>query len=99
MGLFFFYQNRKPRKFGHKPIFYDERKEALEERVVKIKKELGEMPEEEFQPTVKGSFVEGTSHIKKKQMRGQTIDSRVSTNIRLAVILILLLILAGYLFF
>ncbi len=34
MGLFFFYNNRKPRKFDHKPIFYDPKKESLEKQII-----------------------------------------------------------------
>ncbi len=30
MGIFFFYQNRKPRPFEHKPIYWDPKKEKRE---------------------------------------------------------------------
>ena len=36
MGLFSFYNNRRPRQFDHKPIYFDPHKEAMEERVRKI---------------------------------------------------------------
>ena len=41
MALFSFYHMRKPRQFEHKPIYWDPHKEALEERVSKIKREMG----------------------------------------------------------
>ncbi|HRS54170.1 MAG TPA: hypothetical protein P5250_05650 [Bacteroidales bacterium] len=40
MGLFFF-KDRKPKQFEYKPYFYNPEKEKFNERVSKIKKELG----------------------------------------------------------
>ena len=37
MALFSFYNVRKPRQFNHKPIYWDPHKEAMEERVRKMK--------------------------------------------------------------
>lgn len=37
----------KPREFRYKPLFYDPKKEAFEERVMKIKTEMGLIPEAE----------------------------------------------------
>ena len=39
--MFSFYNNRRPRQFDHKPIYFDPHKEAMEERVRRIKKEMG----------------------------------------------------------
>ena len=39
MALFSFYNVRKPRQFNHKPIYWDPHKEAMEERVRKMKRE------------------------------------------------------------
>lgn len=33
MGLFFFFNNRKPRSFEHKPIYWNPQKESTESRV------------------------------------------------------------------
>lgn len=41
MALFSFYNMRKPRQFDHKPIYWDPHKEALEERISKVKREMG----------------------------------------------------------
>lgn len=40
MALFSFYNMRKPRQFDHKPIYWDPHKEALEERISKVKREM-----------------------------------------------------------
>ena len=37
MGMFSFYNVRKPRQFEHKPIYWDPRKEKLEKRIHKVK--------------------------------------------------------------
>ena len=41
MGMFSFYNMRKPRQFEHKPIYWDPRKEKLEQRIHKVKMEMG----------------------------------------------------------
>lgn len=92
MGLFF--NVRKPRQFRHEPIFYDPHKEALEERVRKVKREMGELTEEEYKPDLKGAFIEQTSHVRRRQQNPEKSSS--SRNIRLAIALVVLLILFYY---
>jgi hypothetical protein len=50
MGVFFFYNNRKPRKFNYTPHLYnpeeEERKKNLQDRIEKVKREMGVLPEE-----------------------------------------------------
>ncbi|MCC8095426.1 MAG: hypothetical protein LIP05_08755 [Tannerellaceae bacterium] len=99
MALFSFYNVKKPRQFEHKPIYYDPKKEAMEERISKIKREMGmEEAEEEYKPSVKGTFIEGTSHLKKSRLKGEDSRGRKYKNVKLAVILILLAVLFWYLF-
>ncbi len=99
MALFSFYNVRKPRQFEHKPIYYNPRKEALEERERKIKRELGlEEPEQDFKPSIKGTFVEGTSHLKKSYNKGDNARSRTYKNVRLIVLLSLLGAILWFLF-
>lgn len=99
MALFSFYNQRKPRQFDHKPIYWDQRKEASEARMSRIKREMGmEEPLEDYRPNIKGTFVEGTSHLKKSQMRGDTSSSRISRTIKLAVAAIVLIVLFKYMF-
>ncbi len=101
MALFSFYNVRKPRQFDHKPIYWDPRKEALEERTRKIKRELGVVEEslEDYKPNIKGTFVEGTSHLRKSRMKGDDQRSRKYKNVKLIVILVLLVVLFWAMFF
>ena len=71
MGLFKSGMN-KPRRFNHQYIYYDERKEKLDKRVEDNKRELGMLPEKEFKPEdIKGKFVEGTKHLKRRKEGGR----------------------------
>lgn len=45
MALFFFYNNQRSRRFEHKPIYWNKEREALEDRVARIRKELEEKGE------------------------------------------------------
>lgn len=99
MAFFSFYNMRKPRQFDHKPIYWDPHKEALEEWISKAKREMGiEEPIDEYKPHIKGSFIEGTSHLKKHVERGESSRSRTYKNVKLFVVLAVLLALFWYLF-
>ena len=58
----------KPRKFHRESYFHDERKERLEPRVRKVKREMGLLPDEEYKPeeTIRGSFAMGTTHLRRR---------------------------------
>ncbi len=100
MALFSFYKVRKPRQFDHKPLYYDPRKEAMEERVRKAKRELGmEESEEEYKPQIKGTFIEGTSHLKKSVNKGDSSRNRKYKNVKLIVALVVLAALFWFLYF
>ena len=100
MGVFSFYKMRKPRQFDHKPIYFDPRKEALEKRIHKAKRELGiEVADYgQLKEEIKGSFIEGTSHLKKSKDRGDDIRNRVYKNMRLLLILCILSFLLWFFF-
>lgn len=99
MALFSFYNVRKPRQFNHKPIYWDPHKEAMEERVRKVKREMGmEEDPEEYKPHIKGRFIEGTSHLKKSLEKGDNERSRTYKNVKLLVALAVLGALFWYLF-
>ena len=99
MALFSFYNVRKPRQFNYKPIYWDPHKEAMEERVRKIKREMGmEEAPEEYKPQIKGTFIEGTSHLKKSLDKGDDARSRTYKNVKLIVALAVLAALFWYLF-
>ncbi|MDR0430258.1 MAG: hypothetical protein LBH58_07265 [Tannerellaceae bacterium] len=101
MALFSFYNVRKPRQFEHKPIYWNPRKEALEERTRKIKRELGVLDEplEEYKSDIKGKFIEGTTHLRKSRMKGDDFRIRKYKNVKLGVIVILLIVVFWVLFF
>ena len=89
-----FFNQRKPRQFRHEPIYYDPRKEELEERVQKVKKEMGLIDEKDYKPNIKGAFIEQSQHVRRRQANKEKSSS--SRNIKLGVVLAILLILFWY---
>ncbi|MBO4442561.1 MAG: hypothetical protein J5763_02945 [Bacteroidaceae bacterium] len=82
MGMF---NIREPRRFEHKYIYYDERKEKLAKIEEKAKRELGMLPDETFNPeNIRGKFVEGTTHLKRRKENG---GPRIS--VQMAIVLII----------
>ncbi len=99
MAALLFMKTRQPRKFEHKPIYWDPEKEKAEERERRVKREMGIVEDlEDYKPQIKGTFTEGTTHLKKSFNRGDTMDSRKYKNIRLAAILIILAVAAWFIF-
>jgi len=92
MPILSFYNTRKPRQYAHKPIYWNPDKEALDERIRKIEIEMGvrQEPLEEYKPSIKGTFVEGTTHLKRSKAKGDDIRSREAKNMRLILFLVLL---------
>ena len=100
MAIFSFYNMRKPRQYEHKPIYFDPRKEALEKRIHKVKMEMGveETDYEQYKEAIKGSFVEGTSHLKKSRDKGDDVRNRIYKNMRLIVLLVIAALAYWYFF-
>lgn len=99
MGVFFFYKNRKPRKFEYKPILYDPvedaRKERLEKRILEIKKEMGVLPQEEVAVTkkeFKEEFISQTRHLKKRKSREGTGQAPFYTKNWLLIVIVIVLL-------
>ena len=68
MSLF---KTREPRRFEHNYIYYDERKAKLRNIEETAKRELGMLPEKEFNPEdIRGKFVEQTTHLKRYKEEG-----------------------------
>ncbi|WP_077155357.1 hypothetical protein [Bacteroides bouchesdurhonensis] len=89
MGMFF-NSMRKPRRFNHQYIYVDERKEKLAKMEEKAKRDLGMLPEKEFNPEdIRGKFVEGTTHLRRKKASGR---KPVSFGIILLIIAFLLFV-------
>ena len=84
MGMF--NSMRKPRGFNHQYIYVDERKEKLAKMEENAKRDLGMLPEKEFNPEdIRGKFVEGTTHLKRRKASGR---KPVSFGIILIIIII-----------
>lgn len=92
MGLF---RVNKPRGFQHNYIYYDPRKEKLEKIEENAKRELGMLPEKDFDPEdIRGKFVGATKHLKRRKESGRKpIPSGI-----LIIIIIVLLLVAKYLY-
>lgn len=100
MALFSFYNVRKPRQFEHKPIYWDPDKEELEKRVHRVKREMGleEESAEAYKDAIRGSFIEGTTHLKKSKSRGDDPRSRHYKNMKLLLALVALAFLFWVMF-
>ncbi|WP_085535398.1 hypothetical protein [Massilibacteroides vaginae] len=99
MAAFLFMNSRRPRKYEHKPIYWDPEKEKEEERERRIKREMGiEEDLTDYKPQIKGSFYEGTTHLRKSVNRGDDMDSRKYRNVKLAAVLIILALVGWFIF-
>lgn len=95
----------KPKKFEHRSSFTNnERKAFLEARVRKVKREMGLLPDEEWraEESIRGTFVQGTTHLKRRQEQqldeGETPQSALTKRyIKLAISILLLCIIFYYL--
>jgi len=79
------------RIFSFTPRYYNEQKEQMEERVQRAKRELGIKEEgEEYKPIIKGQM---------KSLFKSNVREKKQSNLRLAVILIVLILIAYWLFY
>lgn len=94
------FSTTKPRHFERKNHFGNERREWLEARVRKVKREMGELPDEELkaEEVIRGTFIEGTTHLKRRKEK--EADEGVTRNnryVKLGVAILLLVIVFYYL--
>ena len=77
MGMF---KMSEPRKFNHKYIFVDERKEKLDKIVENAKRELGMLPQrqEGYSERLQGAFSAENSHVSRRKANGTRITTRVA---------------------
>ena len=75
MGMF---KMREPRRFNHKYIFVEERKEKLDKIVENAKRDLGMLPpgEPTYEERIRGAFVGENSHLDRKRSNASRISSR-----------------------
>jgi len=88
MGLF---TVREPRRFEHKYIYYDERKEKLEKIEESAKRDLGMLPQDDgFNlENIRGKFLDATTHLKKRKANG---GPRMPLRVSLVLIAVLVFI-------
>ncbi len=98
MGIF---NIREPRRFEHRYIYYDERKEKLAKIEEKAKKELGMLPEDSFNPEdIRGKFIEETKHLRKlKESGGSSISTKALIFSLIAFLLLLHYLITGNILF
>ncbi len=91
--MFSLFKKPEYRRFNLKPRYWDPEKEAREERQKRIKAELGLMDDEDYTPHIRGEF---RKEYNKRKASRSTITS--SQTIRLFMILVLLFIVAFFVF-
>lgn len=98
--MFFFYNNRKPRQFGYKPILFNPDKDEFNERVLKVKKEMGVIENTDYKPTIKGEFIRNTDHVRRKVNKEEgTSKSSSKRNVKLIIFLVVLIVIGYVLYF
>ena len=85
------FKMREPRRFNHKYIFVDERKEKLDKIVESAKRDLGMLPPQEpkYEERIRGAFVSENSHLDRKR----TAASRVSSRFAVAALFVCVFVL------
>lgn len=73
-----YFKQSEPRRFNHKYIFVDERKEKLDKIVENAKRDLGMLPpsEESYRDRLKGAFTGNDSHLARRKENGQRLSTR-----------------------
>ncbi|GAB1359412.1 hypothetical protein MASR1M31_11960 [Porphyromonadaceae bacterium] len=94
MGLFF--NVRKPRGYNPTPIFHNPEKEALEERILRKKKEMGMLEEGEYVKCERG-IPQMLRHVRRRKNNPE--KSSTNTNVKLAVVLIVLILIFYWFYF
>lgn len=90
----------KPKRFERRPYFNNERKEYLEKRKRAIMREEGLLPTEELtgEELVRGKFIQGTSHLKRRLERDEgERDAKQKRLVKLVLWLIILTVFFGWL--
>ena len=68
-----FFKSEKPRAFSHQYIYVNERKVRLAKIEENAKRDLGMLPPQELtaEERIRGKFVEGTKHLKRRKESGR----------------------------
>ena len=86
-----YFKQREPRRFNHKYIFVDERKEKLDRIVESAKRDLGLLPPKEgsSKERIKGAFSGEDSHLSRRQQNGTRFSSTFIVGALLVCVFIL----------
>ena len=95
------FKMREPRKFNHKYIFVDERKEKLDKIVENAKRDLGMLPprEEGYKERLQVAFSAENSHLARQKANGSRITTRVAVAALFVCVFLLYYILKGVFIF
>lgn len=103
MGTFFFYNNKKPRKFNYQPILYnpeqEERDKNLQQRIRAMKQELDIAPEEDSRPEKVDfgkEFLNQTKHLKKRRDKEESETKNFFANNYILILILLALFAVFY---
>lgn len=95
------FKTDKPKRFEHRSYLQkNERKQWLEARIRKVKREMGELPDEELkaEEVIRGTFIQGTTHLKRRKEKEEDEGNPGSNRyVKLAVAIVLLVIVFYYL--
>lgn len=86
-----------PRKFEHKYIYVDERREKLEKIENNAKRDLGLLPPEElsYKDRLQGAFVDATTHLKRRKKSTGYFKTQTLVVLLLAALFVLHYLLTG----
>ncbi len=92
-----FFKMGAPRKFEHKYIYVDERREKLEKIEEKAKRDLGLIPPAEgsYKERIEGAFVDSTTHLKRRKQNPGYIKTQTLIVALLIAIFVLHYLLTG----
>ncbi|MBR3977535.1 MAG: hypothetical protein IKJ95_06900 [Bacteroidaceae bacterium] len=92
-----YFKQRQQRRFNHKYIFVDERKEKLDKIVENAKRDLGMLPpkEETYRDRLRGAFVGENSHLARRKESGPKMSTRFIVGALLVCMFVLYYLLKG----
>ena len=87
-----FFRTSEPKRFNYSPMYYDERKEDLEQRTQQIKQDMGLEKGETYVPKIRKGQMGNFYRRKRKQAERRS-------NMRIFILVLFLAIVAWLLFF
>lgn len=95
----FFFRTPKPRRYVHKPIYWDPEEDERKEREERVRKELGLPPEDgKFHTNIKRGSFRKLRESGDAKVPSDTSRERRNSNLRLLLIIAALLVVAYILY-